>query len=294
MSIQIFKALRDWAQEGQRHQDELHATYNSIDLWMDALPQTAECAIHGPTASALDRESILEHAKRYDGIWAPEYSCAQCKAAEYENQIQKCLFYSGVPKNILHATLDNWEARNEAEISNHAKVCEYARNPRGFLLLLGVPGTGKTHLAVSCMRAQFLRKSVLIYKQNALLKALRATYDDRNAKDPVDECRNAGLLVLDELGVSVGGRDEYPLLHEVIDCRYRNYSPLVITSNMTYEELVETLGDRIEDRFQEAHFAILEFAGPSHRSECRKAYLSVDPNLTRLERLKQRYQGNER
>jgi DNA replication protein DnaC len=109
-----------------------------------------------------------------------------------------------------------------------------------------------------------------------LLRALRATYSNPNAVDPIGVCQRADLCVLDEAGVSGGGRDEYPALHEILDHRFSEFKPTIITSNNTLEQLRESLGPRLVDRFRQAAFRVLVFAGASHRSELREHYLDTE------------------
>jgi DNA replication protein DnaC len=66
------------------------------------------------------------------------------------------------------------------------------------------------------------------------------------------------LLVLDELGVSTGGRDEFPALYEVLNHRHGEELPTVLTTNVPIEQFVEAFGDRIADRLATARFCQLK------------------------------------
>jgi DNA replication protein DnaC len=157
-------------------------------------------------------------------------------------------------------------------------VRDFAKVKRGCLIMLGGVGAGKTHLAVAVMRA-FTRP--IFFKQNTLLRGLRRTYRDPDAGDPIPACQEADLLVLDELGVSSGGKDEYPLLHEILDYRYGEYRPTIITSNATPEQLRETLADRLVDRLRQSTFDLLLFGGKSHREDLKQAYLAHETPIPR-------------
>jgi DNA replication protein DnaC len=130
----------------------------------------------------------------------------------------------------------------------------------------------RPNLAVGVMR---VFAGPVIFKQNTLLRALRTTYKDPDAPDPILTCQNADLLALDEVGVSSGGRDEYPMIHEIIDRRIGEFAPTVITSNSTIEQLRETLGPRLVDRVRQAAFKVLNFGGESHRADLRSQYLAT-------------------
>jgi len=107
-----------------------------------------------------------------------------------------------------------------------------------------------------------------------LLRRLRDTYRNKAAVDPVDECQQAGLLVIDEMGVSSGGRDEFPMLHEVLDYRHGERKPTILTGNLSWDELKDVIGARLSDRLKESASAILSFSGQSYRSQARTRYFA--------------------
>ena len=114
-------------------------------------------------------------------------------------------------------------------------------------------------------------------KQASLLRLLRATYGDKKADDPIEKAQYARLLVLDDAGLSSGGRDELPMLHEVLDYRHGERLPTIVTTNLPFEQLSDALGERMADRLRESTFRILTFNGSSHRREAREHYF--EPGL---------------
>jgi DNA replication protein DnaC len=179
----------------------------------------------------------------------------------------------GVPADLLHASFENALPRNKIDQANLAKAREFTKVGRGFLLLLGAVGTGKTFLGVALMR-EHLRTGpcALLIKQATLLRQLRERYRDQELPDPIEDCISAGLLVLDDLGVSGGGKDEAPMLHEILDTRKGRKLPTVITSNLSLDQLSEVFGPRLHDRLTEATFSVLTFNGPSRRKGARLGY----------------------
>lgn len=227
-------------------------------------PPTAVCKRHPNAVVPLNE-------KESESLLTPTYG--PCPGCEMDLENLR-LHEAGVPSNLLHATLDNWFPDDAQETHILATAKEFAARKRGFLIMLGNVGTGKTHLAVGVMRC--VRKPVM-FTQSGLLRALRLTYGNSGASDPVEACRNADLCVLDELGVSVGGKDEYPMLHEILAYRHAEFLPTVVTSNLATDELRRTLGDRLTDRLREAAFKVLTFGGQSRRSRLRDQYLAHSP-----------------
>jgi DNA replication protein DnaC len=184
--------------------------------------------------------------------------------------------------------LDNWTPRNSAEAQHLETARRFAMEVRrGFLVLIGPVGVGKSHLAVACMRVG--RDDGLYVTQNMLLRRLRATYTDKRAIDPVGDCQEAGILVLDEMGLSSGGRDEAPMLHQILDYRYGRKKPTILTSNLPWDELLAQLGERLADRMRECAYGVLVFAGESHRADASARYFSESPisqDATRIKLLR--------
>jgi DNA replication protein DnaC len=74
------------------------------------------------------------------------------------------------------------------------------------------------------------------------------------------------LLVLDEVGVSLGSEHEKMLMFEIINERYQNQLSTLLLSNLTRAEITEYLGHRIMDRFAEGG-AVVAFDWQSHRGQ---------------------------
>lgn len=210
-----------------------------------------------------------EHSREY---CSPVYQrCPKCR----EEEIRRRLANAGVPSVLHECSLDNWTPGNDQEKLHLEAARTFAMKiRRGFLLLLGPVGVGKSHLAVAVQRT--FKYSVFV-KQSSLLRQLRATYSDKKAADPIERCQETELLVLDEMGVSGGGKDEWPMLSEILDHRYAHLKATVITSNLSWDELRTELGDRLGDRMRESAHSVLVFSGASHRPEHRDKYFTAVP-----------------
>ena len=227
-------------------------------------PATKPCRTHPDCPLPMDNDASW---RARAAVYAP------CPLCDQDILLRR----AGAPSNMLHATIDNWIAEGETGRRQLEVVRSFASSRKGFLVLLGKVGTGKTHLAVGVMRAF---KRPVLYRQNGFLRALRATYSDQNLPDPVEVCQGADLFVLDEIGVSGGGRDEYPALHEILDHRHGEYKPTIITGNCDLDQLRSILGERLTDRIRQAAVAVVTLAGKSHRAGLQEKYLqgsAVEP-----------------
>jgi len=246
---------------------QLRASFDNLQAeratFLSSIPAEARCEVHPQMSRSRDDQKSWQARKP---IFA---KCATCDTEQQHQAEIERLQAMGVPLNLCHATFDNWSPADEGNEGNLEKVREFARARRGFLSLLGDLGTGKSHLAVAALRT-FKRGRFI--KQSELLRRLRQTYRDKATHDPVDEAQNAECLVLDEMGLSPGGRDELPLLHDVLDYRHGNMKPTILTGNITFDEMRVVIGPRMADRIRESAFAILNFGGMSRRVEARNHY----------------------
>ena len=136
----------------------------------------------------------------------------------------------------------------------------YAQTPEGWLMLTGPYGSGKTHLAAAI--AQYQRTvgtNVSFVTVPDLLDYLRVTFSP-NAPVKFDQrfqmIRNSPFLVLDDL-LMEGSSWAREKLFQIIDYRYVNRLPTVITSFRRLEDFDPRVRSRILDRRRCYAFAII-------------------------------------
>ena len=126
----------------------------------------------------------------------------------------------------------------------------FSRNMKGWLLLQGGFGCGKTHLAVSIANFTLsLGIPTLILTVPDLLDWLRYAYDraDTNFEDRFAEIRNIPLLVLDDLGTQNATPWAEEKLYQIINHRYMMKLPLVVTTNLDLAEVDGRIRSRLLD-----------------------------------------------
>jgi len=169
-------------------------------------------------------------------------------------------------------TLDDFDFAAQPSL-NKVLVAELMRGEfvdrRESVILVGNPGTGKTHLATA-LAAQACRrgKRVRFYRVTELVTQLLEAREERLLLRLKGQLSRLDLLVLDELGYVPASKAGAELLFDVISTAYERTS-VVITTNLPFEQWTEVLGserlvgatlDRLTHRCH-----ILEASGESYR-----------------------------
>lgn len=185
---------------------------------------------------------------------------------------------SGVGKRYLNMRLNEFHPSNEQLEAYEAavKFCDEfvsGKNRGGGLLFAGNCGSGKTMLAAAVCGEVISRiqlnstqvdlatmfgvsletygvQAVKFVNAVDLLERLRCSYSTGNAYEILNEYRTAPLLVLDDLGAQKSTGWSGERLYDLINYRYMELLPIIITTNCRVEELRSAIGDRTFDRLR--------------------------------------------
>ena len=146
--------------------------------------------------------------------------------------------------------------------------CEYV-DKRESVILLGNPGTGKTHLATALGIAACQHgKRVRFWRVTELVTQLMEARDDRQLMRLKGQLAKLDVLILDELGYVPASKLGSELLFDVISQAYERTS-IIVTTNLPFEQWTEVMDNErltgaVLDRLtHRCH--ILEACGESYR-----------------------------
>ncbi len=196
-----------------------------------------------------------------------------------QERINTLLKNSMLKKRFVQKTFDSFipYGKEKAKQSRVLSIVrEFAANFRHhreagtWLLFMGNVGTGKGHLSAAIIN-EIVKSgfSALYTKMPRLLREIKDTFNHNSEitqGEIICQIEKVDLLVIDEVGIQFGTDTERMIIYEILDSRYEDMMPTILTTNVKeIKTLEKLLGERIIDRFYEGESKILLFDWESYR-----------------------------
>ena len=182
--------------------------------------------------------------------------CPDCGVtpAALEARAERRRLRSGVPARS--GAFSTYVAHTEGQQEALEAVQQWARAAGPpWLFLVGATGTGKTHLARAAALECCRSVPVLYRVSGDLLAALRAAIARERrdeggpgVEDMVSEYREIPVFVLDDLGAHQQSDFAADAIYRILNHRYEEHMPTIITTNVDPDSLDTRLVDRLMDR----------------------------------------------
>ena len=159
---------------------------------------------------------------------------------------------------------------------------DFAKNPEGWRVFMGETGSGKTHLASAIVNYRYEQgKPALFVVVPDFLDHLRSAFNPESkiSYDQLFESvKTAPLLVLDDFGEQSTNPWVKEKLYQLINYRYNSRLPIVITTRLSLDEIMNevdsSISSRLVDRKISVTFAVL---APDFRTDRKSGQKRVTP-----------------
>lgn len=185
------------------------------------------------------------------GIEKTPYCLCQCEVEKREREeaeikrrelARKVSEYRrmGFPESMMqYWTFDNSDGTNDKIMEAARRYAlnfdEFRKQGKG-LLLFGTVGTGKTY-AAACIANALIDRGIPVLMTNFARIANTVGGMWEGKQEYYDSLNRFPLLILDDLAAERKTEYMSEIVFNVIDARYRAGLPLIITTNLTAEEL---------------------------------------------------------
>lgn len=249
--------------------------------WDSGKTETTTCEKHGEFERFTLVGKDFRGGENFKHSQCPE--CLRDELAEVDAKLRTLrvtdlLDEAGITRRFEGCEFENYHAINQDAMRNLTACQRYADTwPERFkagtsMIMIGNCGTGKNHLAVSMVK-NIIRNhlaSVEITDVMRLTRAVKSTWRhnaDSTEEEVIEHFASLDLLIIDEVGVQFGSPAETTILQEVINTRYESILPTILISNLTFEQLKESVGERIVDRVTDGGRNRLAFNWESFRGK---------------------------
>lgn len=181
---------------------------------------------------------------REDGsIYTRECDCMKIRRCVWEME------KSGLKNIIRELTFDAYTANEPWQQTIKAGAMNYADKLEGWLLFCGQSGSGKTHLCTAVCRQRLFGGDEVRYMpwRDKIAELKSMSLDSERRSEIIASYKTAEILYIDDLfkvGKAADGScnptgADVSLAFEIINHRYINHLPTIVSTEKTPQELVE-------------------------------------------------------
>lgn len=228
-------------------------------LWRDFLGVAPDPPPNCPTCQDSRWVSVKDYDSDGDLRGDHMALCPACQGKTWEAERTRQLsLASGVPRAHAGDNFENWTPVEGAdEALNAAWLLAKGETDYKLLLLYGGVGNGKSHLGYAAVNLAVQRGiQAQFWYVPALFAEWRKRMAETGAADTfLDGVQALPFLVLDDVGVEQGTAAQQSNLEAIINYRYAQELPLIVTTNRN----PATLGGPVMSRFKDQRLSRMVF-----------------------------------
>lgn len=184
------------------------------------------------------------HFEKDGKDYAKRCECQQI--VEAEARLKK----SGISDEFLKKSFDNYNDMGKMPLCiAKTKAMEYSRNfpdiredRHNSILFMGQVGSGKTHLSMAiCNKLLNEYKTPVLYMpyRETILRIKQSVNDEINYNKAMERYKTTPVLMIDDLLKGKNTEADTNILFEIINFRYLNNSPMIVSTEKTLNQLLD-------------------------------------------------------
>lgn len=164
---------------------------------------------------------------------------------------------SGINPEMGKFTFSNYQVWNRSSEIAKDNAMSYFSNfisirgsRQNSIMFCGQVGSGKTHLSVAIALNLLNSKTKVMYMpyRDVVTKIKQKMLDDQYYSKTITKYQNCDVLLIDDLFKGKINETDINIMFEILNYRYLNYKPIIVSSEFTIERLLsfdEAVGSRI-------------------------------------------------
>lgn len=239
----------------------------------------AMCPTHPGQALETDVERSAFESAKHRRVVIVCHKCPACAEDQVRQRITRQLLARGLPPRSVGITMGTWKTdweptRAQARAEAWRKADEWIKNRHNpFLIILGGRGgTGKTALGVAALKAVAPSDLRCVEFRELMADLLGMDHDQQGRR--IKALRQYSGLMIDDFGNRhIGTKDgfggnsmERDAMASILNFRFEERLPTILTSNLSPTEFAGRLDDRTVDRIRAGRVFIDASDWPSRRA----------------------------
>lgn len=214
-----------------------------------------------PCPERCDCEKAADYWRKIDEMTKAEDELRkeEKRKSELREKAERLLGECGIKKRFQQRTFERFRCDTAERTSAYIAAKSYAdnfvyhrKNGEG-LYIEGTNGTGKTHLAAAIALQLISQGTPVICKTAGdMLGDIKRAFSQPDVKEHevLEVYKRADLLILDDLGKEQCSDWSISTLYGIINDRYEDMMPTIVTTNYNANGLIEALTPRGSDNLK--------------------------------------------
>lgn len=218
-------------------------------------------------------QRISTNQKQEESTTANLYKCSKCQDTGFiinkntntaticdcqeKEHYQRILNNCGIAEEFRKVGFKEFQTNTEFQKSAKSLAIQYVKEFENIekernnsIAFLGNCGSGKTHLSIAIANNLMAKNIGVLYMpyRESITRIKQVISDEVNYNNEINKYKRAKVLLIDDFAKGKTTESDINIMFEIINFRYLNHKPIIISSELSQEKLLdfdEAIGSRI-------------------------------------------------